>query len=59
MIEMSRGLARQFRVLLRKSVGAADPKGPCPPIPFGSIVAWRGLLWLPVAGLLKASNVIL
>ena len=30
MIELSRALARQFRAAVRKSVLAADPRGPCP-----------------------------
>ena len=32
MIELSRDLARVFRAVLRKSVLAADPRGPSPPI---------------------------
>ena len=30
MIELSRALVRQFRAVVRKSVLAADPSGPCP-----------------------------
>ena len=30
MIELSRALVRQFRAVVRKSVLAADPRGPCP-----------------------------
>jgi hypothetical protein len=30
LIELSRALVRQFRAVVRKSVQAADPRGPCP-----------------------------
>ena len=32
MIELSRTLVRQFRAVVRKSVLAADPRGPCPTV---------------------------
>ena len=34
MIELSRALLRQFRAVARKSVLAADPRGPCPAVIF-------------------------